>query len=453
MKKILSILAIFLLLATLSAKAQQNKELTRILFIFDASNSMNGEWKGGKKMDIARNMLIRLVDSLKYVKNIQMALRVYGHQTSVEIHGQDCNDTKLEVPFSRGNAGRIKAKLRKIVPKGTTPIARSLELCKNDFPRSRARNVVILITDGIEACDGDPCAVALALQSRNVVLKPFIIGIGLDVELIDAFQCVGQYYNAANPTNFKTALNQIITNLVSRTTVQVNLLDSQKKPTETNVSFTLYDAATGRVKNNFIHTMNKAGRPDTLILDPMSGYNMVVHTIPPVVVKNIKLTSGKHNIIKALTPQGTLVVKETNSSRYKDTPFIVRKKGSMATLHVQKFSERQKYLVGKYTLELLTLPRLHYSISIKQSKTTTIDVPQPGVVTFSMPSAGYGSLFVVRKGKLHRIYSLDNTTRQALSLQPGKYVALWRTKSAKKTTYSVSKTFRVSSGRSEYIKF
>ena len=109
-----------------------------------------------------------------------MALRMYGHQSPVP--PQDCNDTKLEVPFAEGNASKIRQELRYVVPKGTTPIAHSLEMGGGDFPPDcdNCRNIIILITDGVEACDGDACAVSLELQRKGIILKPFVIGIGID---------------------------------------------------------------------------------------------------------------------------------------------------------------------------------------------------------------------------------------------------------------------------------
>ena len=96
---------------------------SRILFIFDGSNSMAGKWEGEVKIDIARRILVEMVDSLENVENVEMALRVYGHQSPVP--PQDCSDTKLEVPFGKNNASRIRQKLRFISPKGTTPIGRA----------------------------------------------------------------------------------------------------------------------------------------------------------------------------------------------------------------------------------------------------------------------------------------------------------------------------------------
>ena len=113
------ILSLTFLLAALFTTAQEpefKKPLTRILFVFDASQSMAGLWESGKKINIARNLLIDMVDSLQYIENVELALRIYGHQSRVP--PQDCNDTRLEVPFSKNNASKIRQKLRYINPKG-----------------------------------------------------------------------------------------------------------------------------------------------------------------------------------------------------------------------------------------------------------------------------------------------------------------------------------------------
>lgn len=115
-------------------------QLTRIEFLFDASQSMYGKWQSGTKIDVAKKLMDQLMDSLRYVKDIEIALRVYGHQKPFP--PQDCDDSKLEVPFSKGNISTIQHVLKNIIPRGTTPIAKSLELCGNDFPQSDRKSVV-----------------------------------------------------------------------------------------------------------------------------------------------------------------------------------------------------------------------------------------------------------------------------------------------------------------------
>ena len=237
-------------------------KLTRILFVFDASQSMSGTWESDKKINIARNILIDLIDSLQYVENVQMALRVYGHQSPVP--PQDCSDTKLEVPFAPNTASRIRQKLRFISPKGTTPIATSLARSVNDFPKcENCRNIIVLITDGIEACDGDPCEVSKELQREGIVLKPFVIGIGLDPGFRETFDCVGYYYNAMEEVKLKENLGFVINQVLNSTTAQVNLLDEKGLPTESDVNMTFYDRYSGKLIYNYIHTLNHKGNPDT----------------------------------------------------------------------------------------------------------------------------------------------------------------------------------------------
>jgi Ca-activated chloride channel homolog len=428
---------------------------TRILFIFDASQSMAATWQKETKISIARRVLIHIIDSLEQLPNVKMALRIYGHQSPVP--PQNCNDTKLEVPFATGNASLIRQKLRYIVPKGTTPIAHSLELGGSDFPpdTDNSRNIIILITDGVEACEGDACAVSLDLQRKGVVLKPFVIGIGIDENFQQTFNCIGRYYNAAAEEKLGEIMDVVINQALNATTTQVNLLDEQGNPSETNVNCTFYDSFSGKILYNYIHTLNHRGLPDTLILDHIPVYRMQVHTLPPVDVDNIKLIPGKHTIIAADVPQGSLVLKVSDPVQYRGMEYIVRKAGEMNTLNMQRMYSEEKYLIGKYDLEVPILPRLYlYNVDIKQSHTTTIEIPRPGLVTLLRSSVGYGSLYQVISSKEENwVCNLETTVKnESVQLQPGKYRVVFRALNAKQTLYTVNKVFEVRSGSSEVVQ-
>lgn len=446
--KYISLIFFLLLPFTLFSQQQKaNKPTTRILFVFDASQSMLGEWETDTKINIARKFLIHMIDSLEQMEDVQMAIRIYGHQSPVP--PQDCSDTKLEVPFGVNNAHKIRQKLRFITPKGTTPIAHSLELCADDFPpMPNSRNVIILITDGIEACDGDPCAISEMLQKKGIALRPFVLGIGLDIRFKESFKCIGKFYDADSESQFKDILGVIISDALNTTTVQVNLLDIQGKPTETNVNMSFFDLYSGKLKYNYIHTLNYRGEPDTVEIDPLLSYKMVVHTIPPVTVDSITLTEGKHTIIPADVPQGYLKMKLDGVNRYQGLSAIVRKDGEMKTLNVQEVNDIEKYIVGKYDLEILTLPRIYVEdVEIKQSHTTTIDIPKPGLVTFIMSASGYGSVYLETEDRFEWIYNLNpNYNKETVTLQPGSYRVVFRPQNAKRTYFSVDKAFDISSG-------
>ena len=431
---------------------EKPKPLTRILFVFDASQSMYGRWQSDTKFNIASRLFVNILDSLKSLPHLELALRVYGHQK--QFPPQDCSDTKLEVPFAPDNVERIKHVLKTIVPKGTTPIAYSLEQSANDFtPCDNCRNIIILITDGLEECSGDPCLVSHDLQKKGIVLKPFIIGIGKDFAA--SFDCVGTYFDATDEKEFTNALNIVISRALNPTTAQVNLLDDYGKATETNVNMTFYDNVSGKVEYNFVHSFNAKGVPDTLEIDPMLTYDIVVNTIPPVRKDSVKLTPGKHKIIGIETPQGYLAFKTNGNSTIKYLPVLIRKKGSTVTLNVQQFDQVEKYLTGSYDVEVLCLPRIIVKdVVIAQSHTTTVEIPVPGMAVIQRNTNGYGSVYVEDNGQLTWLYNLkDNPQQQEnLFLQPGKYRVVFRSKFSNRSEYTTEKSFTVEPAQTVNVK-
>jgi Ca-activated chloride channel homolog len=455
------IVLLLLMLMAVPATAQQKpaEPLNRILFVFDASQSMFGRWESGMKIDIAKKLLNELLDSLEQVDNLDLALRVYGHQSQyISSTQRDCKDTRLEVPFNSGGAAALRKRIKTIQPKGTTPIAYSLEQTARDFPpcpRDLCRNMIILITDGIEECDGDPCAVSAALQRNNIILKPFIIGVGLDLDLIDSFNCMGNVFDASNEDAFRRVLNVVIAQALNPTSVQVNLLNVHGQPVETDVNMTFYDLNSGRMRYNLMHTMNHRGLPDTLTIDALASYRIKVHTLPAVEKDSVVLVPGVHNVIGIDAPQGDLLLKVKGKHDYRYLQSIVRQKDDMQTLNVQPFDQKERYLVGRYDLEILSTPRILIpDVDINQSHTTTIEIPQPGMAHVMRKSKGTGDIFLrTEKNGLQWVFSLnDEGTSDSVVLQPGDYKAVFRPMGSKRTFYTVEKDFSIQSGRSQLVE-
>lgn len=436
--------------------AQDEAELIRLLFIFDGSNSMNAQWQRSSKIAVAKKLLTQTLDSLKGLENIEVALRMYGHQTRIIPGHQDCSDTKLEVPFAPGdrNIDRIKDKIRALEPKGTTPIARSLEYSAEDFPEcDNCRNVIILITDGLEACDEDPCAVARALRSKGIKLKPFIIGVGLDTSYLDQFNCIGEFLSAETEDSFQSVLKFVVSQALNNTTVQVNLLNTKKIPRETDVTMSFYNQKNGQLIHTYMHTINRNQVPDTISLDPLYTYKMVVHTTPEVIKENIKITPGKHNIIEADAPQGILDLQiQGSSNQYTGIQCIVRKKGEMNTINVQDMNHTHKYLVGNYDLEILTLPRIYMEdVKIENNRHSEIVIPQNGTVSV-MKGKGPSAIFQIKDGKNIWVCNLDNKgIVQNVNLLPGKYKIVYRFERNLNTAHTITKTFKITPGSTESI--
>ncbi|HEY3403205.1 MAG TPA: VWA domain-containing protein [Ohtaekwangia sp.] len=442
------------LLFSLSASAQNKiiqkiPEKTRILFLFDGSGSMLEPWgrPNQTKIGIAKNILTQIVDSLRQNEKLELALRIYGHRSPREIN--NCKDTQLEVPFKAKNHSIIIEKLREIRPKGVTPITYSLEQAARDFPASPGyRNIVILITDGIESCGGDLCATSRELQKKGVFLRPYIIGLGLRAER--TLECAGRFIDAQTPSEFHDVLNQAIEASFAKTTVSIELLDARQQPTESNVNVSFLNTFTGLPMYDFIHYRDAQGRPDSVQVDPLVDYDLIVNTVPPVVRKNVSIENGKHNVIRIAVPQGNIIAQQEGR---KDLQVIVREAGKSDILQTQMSNESLRYLTGKYEVETLTLPRRIFQVDVQANKTQSVYLPAPGVVNFNTIASGFGSLYEIKgDGTQQWVCNLDNLKPKfSLTLLPGSYKVVFRVKNTTGSKYTGFKTFQLKSGETATV--
>jgi Ca-activated chloride channel family protein len=419
--------------------------MTRILFILDASNSMNLDWNNQTRMAAAKEVMIKSLDGLKNIPDLEIALRVYGHQSIVTNTYQDCQDTKLEVPFGPNNIDPIKLKIKGLQAKGATPIARSLEAAAADFPDTLARNFIILVTDGLESCDNDPCIIARKLKEKGVKVTPFVIGLGMDLTYLDKFECIGSYSDAESKEAFSNVLSNVLNKALLNTTVQINLNTVQGKPLETDVSMFLYEAGTQNLKYTFVHTLNRKGLPDTLFLDPKIKYDLKVNTLPAIELKNISIKPHTHNIIQVSAGQGQLKVTSLKSPSGTKIETRILQNNASPTLNVQQLNDVQRYLVGSYQLEILTLPRTYKDIKIDQSKVTAIDIVAAGQLTYTSAKGLVGQIFYERNpGQWEWVLDLkENQTTGSWNLQPGSYKIVYREKEQRSSAYTKEKKFNI----------
>jgi Ca-activated chloride channel family protein len=447
MKFIVFIYLCFFWLTCFAQVKKTEVKLTRVLFVFDASNSMQSKHGNKTRIQGAKQLFYQFLDSLSKQKNIQFALRMYGH--TVKYPPGDCKDSKLIVPFSNNNLSLIKSKVAEAKPTGITPIEHSLTESANDFPDAKATNMIILITDGIEECGGDPCKARQKLLEKGIVFKPFIIGIGLSPEQIKTFACVGDYYDFDNTNTFNDISNVISKQNLNKTTCQVNLLNSQSLPQETNVNMTFYNTMTGAYNYNYMHTLNGLNNPDTLYnINDGPTYKVVAHTIPSTESKEMKLSPGKHNIIPIDAPQGFIELKRPQGvyNFNEKIKCVVRKsRSNMQTINVQQMNTTEKYIVGNYDLEILTLPRIYINMAeVLQSKIKTIAIPNAGMLTVKCLDQGDGCI-LKDNNTLEWVCNLAQTTSQTFYLQPGLYRIEWRSKALKGSIYSIEKRIEIKS--------
>lgn len=415
---------------------------------------MNAKWGKQTRIEAAKELLAKTVDDLQDVPNLEIGLRVYGHQSPITATFQDCNDTKLEVPFATNNFSKVKYRIKSIQAKGTTPIARSLEAAADDFPNQDSRNVIILITDGLEACDNDPCVIAKKLKDKGVKVTPFVIGLGMDLSYLEKFRCIGTYEDAETKESFNRVLKNVVAKALLNTTAQINLNDISGAPTETDVTMFLYEAGTTNLKYTYTHTINKFGNPDTLIIDPSLKYDLVVNTIPRVEKKNIALKRNTHNIIEVDAPQGYIRFRYINAAKPYQIEARIMKSEEHQTINTQRLGTMDKYIVGWYDIEILTLPRTYVSVNVQQGMKANIDIKAPGFVKYSCGKGITGQIFMENdNGSWEWVCNLDDNSRTGqVRLQPGTYRMVYRQKELKSSTYTVQKDFRINSNKTTVIK-
>ncbi len=189
-------------------------EPTNIEIILDVSNSMSETVSGGVKIQVAQKAIEQLLEILPASYNV--GLRVYGHRFAYTDTERSCKDTELLSPLkplTQQNRSAIKQRLTLMQPKGMTPIAYTLEQAVNDFFGLTGKNIIILVSDGEETCNGDPLATADYISSLGIGLKVYVIG--FDVSSREQLEGIaqrtgGRYYNAKNAIELGQALKQAV---------------------------------------------------------------------------------------------------------------------------------------------------------------------------------------------------------------------------------------------------
>lgn len=185
----------------------QNQEIpSPIIFIYDASGSMWGQMQGKTKMEIASQVLSNSVNALP--KNQKIGLVAYGHRRK-----GDCTDVEFLVDITNGTKLEVNTKLRSIKPLGKTPLAYSATLVIDQLRALKAKATIILVTDGIESCNGDLCDIISSAKVEGIDFKLHIVGFGLKDSETQPLKCAanagdGQYYDAADADGLGEVLNQ-----------------------------------------------------------------------------------------------------------------------------------------------------------------------------------------------------------------------------------------------------
>lgn len=164
---------------------EMQKESFNVEIILDSSGSMANKLDGETRMELAKEAIKEFMSSLPDQANV--GLRVYGHRgTGSEASKQmSCSSNELIYEIKPFNGAKLDQSLDQIKPAGWTPLAKAIELAQQDlakFSGGKNRNIIFIVSDGIETCGGNPVKAAEALKNSNIQPVVNIIGFDLDSE-------------------------------------------------------------------------------------------------------------------------------------------------------------------------------------------------------------------------------------------------------------------------------
>src|SRR5260370_32665402 len=109
---------------------------TNVELLVDDSGSMAQRVTGGRKIDVAKQVLPGLIQDMP--ADPQIAVRTYGRQHPS--HERDCSDMELLTSFGANTPQRILPGVNALKPNGITPIAASLQAGAKDFAGKEGQN-------------------------------------------------------------------------------------------------------------------------------------------------------------------------------------------------------------------------------------------------------------------------------------------------------------------------
>lgn len=184
------------------------QERERAMIVLDASGSMWGQVEGKSKIEIARDTLASVLGAVP--EQNELGLLVYGHRRK-----GDCSDIELAVPPAPGTAGAISEFANRINPKGKTPLSAAVGQAAEALRYTEDKATVILVTDGLETCEMDPCALGRELESLGVDFTAHVVGFGLSEDEGAQVACLaeetgGRYLEASGAEALADALTRTV---------------------------------------------------------------------------------------------------------------------------------------------------------------------------------------------------------------------------------------------------
>ena len=445
-------LIVLLLTVFATAAVAQQPDKTRLLLIMDCSNSMWDHWQSNSKIKVTQQVLLSFLDSISKQHDVDVALRVFGHLNKEQF------GTRLEVPFGEDNIYRLQSKIKTLVPQGGCTAAAALTDALSDFPATgSSRNLILIITDGMDDCDAEICDVARQVQLSGVVVQTFVLCIGNGSASYAS--CAGSVFPVPHEEEFSKTLYDIFRLSGKKAKVVLNVLGTDGSLYEAEHPVAFYDHRTGVIRQSTIYSVDGKLKPDTLLMDPLMTYDMSVFTHPPLRREAMQFSIDRVNNIDITVSEGTLKVQYSGQRpqwTQTSVDVIVRRAGSGERVAAQEVGEVGQYLAGRYDVEVQTLPvTILRNVEVRGNAATELSVPMPGMLVLSKPKGiTTGAIFRLNDGNVEFTTDLNpSTAGERLLLQPGQYEVVLHPQNATKYDKVQTKRFVIESSQTTKIQF
>ena len=204
------LLRLFAGLVAVTALAVPALAADKAMIILDASGSMWAQINGVSRIEMARDSLKQVLAGVP--SDLELGFMAYGHRSK-----GDCNDIETLVEPAAGTADSIVGAAMALNPKGKTPLSAAVKRAAEQLKYTENKATVVLITDGIETCDADPCALATELAKDGVDFKVNVVGFGLSQADGAKVKCLadnthGTYFSADDADGLKNAIDVAVNN-------------------------------------------------------------------------------------------------------------------------------------------------------------------------------------------------------------------------------------------------
>ena len=278
-----SLTALALGLTIPSAALAQERPNT--ILVLDASGSMWGQIEGVNKITIAREVVADILSDFPADQNLGFV--TYGHRER-----GSCTDIQTVIAPAPGTAPEIVKIVDELNPRGMTPMTDAVIAAAQALRSTEQAATVILVSDGIETCNPDPCAAARALEQAGVDFTTHVIGFDVkgEAEALMQMQCIasetgGRFLTADNAEELTAALEQVVAPTTGSFTFTANLATTDLGP-EPFWDWTMTPPDAPLVPGNILWEINDAqgdrfatGKTNPFTVDmPFGDYTVTVHS-------------------------------------------------------------------------------------------------------------------------------------------------------------------------------